>query len=295
MEGLKLYQPRTIVPEFPHRGQLYKDVQLTWLMDRRRYPAPFEEFISPDAEPVAPFAEAIQNYDRLEDSNKFYAEESLQELFTERELKQLQEYLLLAHDDREALAEEVSLPLVSKSFPLSGIPVGGSSGWYDLHQEPEYSLPFKVFGFFDVDGYEVIGRSEPDKDSSSLPPLLEGFEEGYDGFETMEGPSPDDPIWAAALPAPPMLYQTGAAPLPETGQRAGLYAQLGLSSEQVLFLETLELQHGTSIQEMLRTLVTDLMSSEKSGRSELAKSWLHTLTAPTMTREGWRYLWKVSS
>ncbi len=140
-------------------------------MDRKRYPAPFEEFISPDAEPVAPFAEAIQNYDRMEDSNKFYAEESLQELFTERELRQLQEYLLLVHDDREALAEEVSLPLASKSFPLSGIPVGGSSGWYQLSRESEYALPFTVYGFFDVDDCEVLGRSEPEE-ASSLPPVL---------------------------------------------------------------------------------------------------------------------------
>ncbi len=264
MAGLKLYQPRTIVPEFPHRGQLYKDVQLTWLMDRRRYPAPFEEFISPDAEPVAPFAEAIRNYNRLEDSNKFYAEESLQELFTERELKQLQEYLLLAHDDREALAEEVSLPLASKSFPLSGIPVGGSSGWYDLHQEPEYSLPFKVYGFFDVRGYEVIGRSEA---------------------EPAEHAGQDEPAGV-------LLYEGGDLfPIPTTAdiainQRAALYTELGLSSEQVLFLEKLELHHATSIQEMLRTLVTDLMSSEKSERSELAKSWLHTLTAPSWPSPG---------
>jgi hypothetical protein len=280
MEGLKLYQPRTIVPEFPHRGRLYKDVQIIWLVRDRQ-------------EPIVLYEESIKGYSRLEDSNKFYAEQSLQELFTELELKQLQEYLLLVHDDTDCLVEVVSLPLASKSFPLSGIPVGSSSDWYELHREPEYALPFKVMGFFDVAGHEVIGQSEPEQASDlsrALP--LAGFGEGYDGFESDEGPAPDDPVCGGALPPPPTVYQ--ATPI-ETDQRAGLYARLDLSSEQVLFLEALELQHGTSIQEMLRTLVADLMSSEKSGRSELARTWLGTLTAPTITREGWRYLWKASS
>jgi len=208
MEGLKLYQPRTIVPEFPHRGRLYKDVQITWLVQDRQ-------------EPIVLYEESIKGYRRLEDSNKFYAEQSLQELFTELELKQLQEYLLLVHDDTDCLVEVVSLPLASKSFPLSGIPVGSSSDWYELHREPEYALPFKVMGFFDVAGYEVIGQSEPEPAEHAGQDELAGF----------------------------LLYESGDLfPIPTAAdiaihQRAALYTELGLSSEQVLFLEALELQH----------------------------------------------------
>ena len=43
-------------------------------------------------------------------------------------------------------------------LPIGAIAVGGASGFYMLSEEPEYDLPVKVWGYFDVEGceYEII-------------------------------------------------------------------------------------------------------------------------------------------
>lgn len=265
MEGIKLYRPRTIVPEFPHRGQLYKDVQLTWLIEER-------------LEPAIPYEEAMEGYGRLEGSDKFYAQHSLLELFTEQELKQLQAYLLLAHDDREGLAEEVSLPIESRSFPLSGYVVGGSSDFYELYREPLYSLPFRVIGLFDTRGYEVIGPEELEEPSLEEQ-IAQAGSQRYAPPEGLEDLFPTEAEEAALMARP-------------------VYRWLGLTEEEEVLLEKLAADHAFTVQPLLQAFIRDLISSEPAtdaSRRELARHWLHRLSPLRGSKKGWAYLWKASS
>jgi len=63
------------------------------------------------------------------------------------------------------------------------------------------------------DAYSWIAVQQDDHETSPAPLIMsDDFGEGYPGFEEAEGPAPDDPVWAHALPAPPMLDVRGHEP-----------------------------------------------------------------------------------
>lgn len=256
MESLRLYQPCTKVDEFNHRGRLYKDVEIVWLMDRK--------------EPVAPYNEIIQGYSLLEESSKPYVEARVQELFTEQELQELQKYLLFVHDDRNSLVEEVLLPVSDKYCGLSSIPVGGLSDHYMLSREPEYSLPFEVYGYYNVSNCEEIGSAEPEEDTLPLERVAVRLDELEDLFSS--------------------------ATKVDVVQRALLYTQLGLSSDEVHFLERLEMEQAVTFQQLAKAFIADLISGDGAAeRPELAKAWLRAFVSPKASKKGWQYLWKESN
>jgi hypothetical protein len=53
-----------------------------------------------------------------------------------------------------------------------------------------------------VDGVPSTGGTPHGLEYAGLP---EGYTEGYPGFEDAAWPSPDEPVWAAALPTPPVF------------------------------------------------------------------------------------------
>jgi hypothetical protein len=117
----------------------------------------FVWFHSGDKARRRPYAKLIENYNPETDELHSYAENAVEELFTEEEAKQLKAYLDLFHDEEgKTTINEVQLPVEHNLVGVGAIPIGGGHDWYMLHKEPKYSLPFEVTGFFSLVGCELL-------------------------------------------------------------------------------------------------------------------------------------------
>jgi len=151
IETKKLYMIRTTAKAFPHRGRVYRGVNITWFVNRRQ-----------DEEPPVPYSEAIADYDQLsaEDGGRDYVHGHVDELFTEAEAKVFQAYLSAVHGEGATL-KEVILPMnCTGQLPTGAFPVGGGTDFYLISEEPEYNLRFQVLGFFDVCECECLEQAE---------------------------------------------------------------------------------------------------------------------------------------
>lgn len=110
-----------------------------------------------DEKTPRPYAELIKDYDPR-DEYVVYAEDNVEEKFTEAEANLLKEYLDRKHPSDVTTIEKVSLPLPNNILPLGAKPVGGGDDFYTLHKEPGYSLPFKALGYFNLEGCELIDK-----------------------------------------------------------------------------------------------------------------------------------------
>ena len=109
-----------------------------------------------------PYADLIKDYEP--GSRAFGAlEVFVEELFTWDEAQQLKTYLDQHHEDQgDTVLKEATLPVENDIFPFE---VGDS--FYMLSEEPEYSLPFKVVGLFNLDGCPLIDGSEAVKEAAA--------------------------------------------------------------------------------------------------------------------------------
>jgi hypothetical protein len=139
---MKLYRVTTIVKEYDG----CKNVAFAW----------FKSDLP--AEPRRPYHELIADYDPSVRTIG-YAEDAIKELFTEDEAKQLVAYLDREHGDQETTIEEQKLPIPNNCCGYSANAVGGGDDFYTLDKRPDYSLPFKVWGYFDLVGCELIDDS----------------------------------------------------------------------------------------------------------------------------------------
>jgi hypothetical protein len=125
------FRVNTTIPEYGH----HKDVTFYWFkktITRRRQ---------------ALYEVLINDYNVKE--NNAYAEWAIEELFSADEAAALKAYLDAVHGDAgTTVIEPVELPM-RKSFPFNAIEAGGGVDYYELCREPEYNLPFEVWGFFD--------------------------------------------------------------------------------------------------------------------------------------------------
>ncbi len=141
---MKLYRVTTIVKEYDG----CKNVRFDWFKDNFR-----------DIYRRRPYADLIADYDPSMRTIG-YAEEAIEELFTEDEAKQLVAYLDREHGDQETtIIEEQKLPIPNNCCGYSPNGVGGGDDFYTLDQRPDYSLPFKVWGYFDLVGCELVDGS----------------------------------------------------------------------------------------------------------------------------------------
>src|SRR5271170_1052408 len=100
------------------------------------------------------YAELIENYDP-KDEQALYKEMAIEELFTAAEANLLKEYLDRHRGNAaRTIIEKLDLPLANHVVGIGIIVVGGGDDFYLLHREPEYSLPFKVDGYFNLVGCE---------------------------------------------------------------------------------------------------------------------------------------------
>jgi hypothetical protein len=105
-----------------------------------------------------PYADLIKDY---EPGNP--AETFVEELFTWDEALQLETYLD-QYQWVDTVIEEATLPVESDTLPFD-LKVGDS--FCMLSEEPEYSLPFKVVGLFNLDGCPLIDGSEAVKEAAA--------------------------------------------------------------------------------------------------------------------------------
>jgi hypothetical protein len=91
-------------------------------------------------------------------------------VFTEVEAIALKEYLEREHGGAGVTTiEEVPLPIPDSSIGIGAILVGGGTDFHMLDKGPNYSLPFKAWGYFDLRGCEA--HRSPTKRRRSLSEL----------------------------------------------------------------------------------------------------------------------------
>jgi hypothetical protein len=135
---MKLYEVTTVTREY----RRCKDVRFLWFRCPRR------------DEPARPYSELIENYDPEKND---YEEGAIEELFTFDEANALKEYLDREHG-RYGVTEikEAELPCPQNVIGIGAMSVGGGDDFYTLDEEETYSLPFKVWGYFNLRGCELI-------------------------------------------------------------------------------------------------------------------------------------------
>ncbi|WP_041274561.1 hypothetical protein [Desulforamulus reducens] len=109
----------------------------------------FNWFVVGRKKPIAPYEELIENYD---DNNAEAWCDNLfvNEFFTNEEIKELKEYLLLSHQ-MEVQVEEVSLPVRSGGLSYGLLLINGAIGFYSLADEEGYNLSVSVLGHYEVE------------------------------------------------------------------------------------------------------------------------------------------------
>jgi hypothetical protein len=139
---MKLYSVRTTVKEYSG----CKDVVFNW-------------FRHAMAQGRRPYADLVKDYEPGR-PDALYTEELIEELFTWDEARQLKDYLERHHgDEGETVIEQVPLPVENRTMGYGCLSVGGDDDFYMLCKESEYSLPFKVWGYYDLEGCELVDGS----------------------------------------------------------------------------------------------------------------------------------------
>jgi hypothetical protein len=137
---IKLYLPYGNLRAFSGREQ----VTLHWFRTDR-------------TEPVAPYPGLILGYGQMSPEQQRSAERMVNELLTEEEYRALRDYLqtkkradlrigvLVAPVNALKPANELGLGLVR---PFGAHVDGEGGGFYRLSEDPDYTLPFSVWGYY---------------------------------------------------------------------------------------------------------------------------------------------------
>jgi hypothetical protein len=136
----ELFHVTSTIREFGSR----KDVGMGWFIIHAR--------------PDLPFAELIEGYELA--SDRVYAENYLAGLFTSEQASALVAYLNQHHDHDgvETVTTRVELPVPGNIMGFGDIAVGGPEGFYRLCEEREWTLPFEVWGYYDLQQHEPEAR-----------------------------------------------------------------------------------------------------------------------------------------
>jgi hypothetical protein len=146
---MKLYRVGTLVKEY--RG--CKDVAFDWF---RVYNRSCKEIAVEFDELIERYDELIEGYNPRE-TGRLYAEDAIEEMFTETEATALKAYLDREHGDEGVTTiKEAKLPIGNNTMGVGAIAVGGGDDFYMLHKEPEYDLPFKAEGYYNLVGRDLI-------------------------------------------------------------------------------------------------------------------------------------------
>ncbi|MCX6554904.1 MAG: hypothetical protein NTZ12_07825 [Candidatus Aminicenantes bacterium] len=132
-----LFTVHSLVRNFLFAGNRYEEVKINWFVVDRK-------------QSLVPFAAAIQDYGQLDEKERAFPEEYVNEQFSREEAEGLKKYL-----DRQPLTtteiEAIELPVVPNASGCRRLTaVGGGGAFLPLYKGKGYSLPFKVEGYFSV-------------------------------------------------------------------------------------------------------------------------------------------------
>jgi hypothetical protein len=133
---IELCSVHSLVRGFAYEGIRYEEVKVNWFVVGRPIP-------------LVPYAEAIQDYGRLDEKERAFPEEYINEQFSRPEAEALKKYL----DRRPEVttrSEAIELPVMANASGCRRLPRGQGSDFLTLFREKGYDLPFKVEGYFSV-------------------------------------------------------------------------------------------------------------------------------------------------
>jgi hypothetical protein len=120
----------------------------------------FQWFRSEPGTTRRPYGELITDYDPR-DEHRGYAEGAIDELFTADEAAELAAYLDREHGNHAVTTiTKADPPIRNDVMGVGAIPVGGGDDFYMLCEKPGYSLRYKVWGYYDLVGCELIDGSD---------------------------------------------------------------------------------------------------------------------------------------
>jgi len=132
-----LFTVHSLVRNFLFAGNRYEEVKINWFVVDRK-------------QSLVPFATAIQDYGQLDEKERAFPEEYVNEQFSQAEAGALKKYL-----DRQPLTttqiEAIELPVVPNASGCRRLTSNAGGGAFlPLYKGKGYSLPFKVEGYFSV-------------------------------------------------------------------------------------------------------------------------------------------------
>jgi len=147
----ELYGAVTVIVRLQHRGVWYTNVELEWVYCDR-------------AQPIAPYASLIADYGQLGQTERTYAEQYMDDLFTKAEYRMLHRYLK-DHHGLDADMSVVPIPMnvrpesvgfiATPAHRMLEVDESGNFGWYRL-QNVVGTLPFTVAAWY------IVGSSTLD-------------------------------------------------------------------------------------------------------------------------------------
>jgi len=132
----ELFGVNSLVRGFTYEGTQYEEIKVTWFVVGREVP-------------LVPYADAIQEYEQLDEKDRAFPEGYINEQFSRLEAEALKKYL----DRRPEVTtriEVIDLPVMANASGCRRLERGGGNDFLRLHREKGYSLPFKVEGYFSV-------------------------------------------------------------------------------------------------------------------------------------------------
>ncbi len=137
----KIYRVHSVAREVTYKDKIYDHVPIHW-------------FIIDCSEPPVPMDQAIAEYNTLDPEMRQDLEEYILEQFTLEQAEQLRNFLIMRNS--KATIEEIELPLVDSRKSFKKLDPMEGTGFYPIHKNQEYNLPFKVEGFFNTNSAEEI-------------------------------------------------------------------------------------------------------------------------------------------
>jgi hypothetical protein len=131
-----IFSVHSLARNFLYDGKQYEEVKITW-------------FVLERSSPLAPYESAILDYGQLNEKERAFPEEYVNEQFSREEAQALKNYLERRADTATRI-EEIELPVSPNASGCRRLPRGGGNDFFILHGETAYPLPFKVEGYFSV-------------------------------------------------------------------------------------------------------------------------------------------------
>jgi hypothetical protein len=132
----RIFAVYSLVRNFSYQGKHYEEVKVNW-------------FVLERIKSLVPYAEAIQDYAQLDEKERVFPEEYVNEQFSQEEAESLKRYL-----DRQPATttqiEAIELPVLPNVSGCRRLAAGSGNDFLSLHKGKNYSLPFKVEGYFSV-------------------------------------------------------------------------------------------------------------------------------------------------